>query len=283
MTNRETNPGIREMVVTRFENEQPSTTSDLVAVEEPLEIQITSFHSGTWLTSSIAVTMRTPGSDFELVAGFLFTEEVIQAPELIDSIANPQDENTSPTCNVVRVTLKQDVPFDVNRMSRHIFTSSSCGICGKQSIERIRSKNLQPSLPKTALAKNTLIQLTAQLEQAQEVFQGTGGLHASALFDATGKLLLVREDVGRHNALDKVVGNLFLSSHLPANDAILLLSGRASFELVQKAIAAGISKIVAIGPPSSLAVDLAQEFNVTLVGFLRSNRFNVYTNNVSVS
>lgn len=235
--------------------------ADTVAVEEPLEIRVAGH--------SLAVTMRTPGSDFELAAGFLLSEGVVRQREDIRRIsycARPQNYN------IVNVALNR--PFDPTRFTRHVYTTSSCGVCGKASLEQVRAALSQPPLPYRPDSE-LLLSLPGKLDQP--VFSRTGGLHAAALFDSTGKLLMLKEDVGRHNAMDKLTGALLMTGKLPARNTVVLMSGRASFELVQKAIMAGIPALAAIGAPSSLAVELAKEFGVTLVGFLREGRYNLYT------
>lgn len=234
--------------------------TDTVAVEEPLEIRVAGH--------SLAVTMRTPGNDFELAAGFLLSEGIVKQRADIRRIsycARPQNYN------VVNVAL--GIPFDPARFTRHVYTTSSCGVCGKTSLEQVRAALDRPPLPYRPDPK-VLLSLPGKLDQP--VFSRTGGLHAAALFDKTGELLLLKEDVGRHNAMDKLTGTLLLAGQLPPNDTVVLMSGRASFELVQKAIMAGIPALAAIGAPSSLAIELAKEFGVNLVGFLREGRFNEY-------
>ena len=227
------------------------------------------------MAHTIAVTMRTPGHDFELAAGFLFAEGVVTHGEQIAAIDHARNDQGDPVCSIVRVTLK-GIDFDPNRLSRHVFTSSSCGICGRIVIDQIvGDQRIRPALAPLP-PSDLLLSLPARLRQAQTIFEQTGGLHASALFDAGGQLLLVREDVGRHNALDKLTGALLRDNRLPAENAILLVSGRASFELVQKAAYAGFATMVAIGAPSSMAVDLAARCNLNLIGFLKQDRFNVY-------
>jgi FdhD protein len=271
---------VRTCSLTRFNEQELQTAEDLLAVEEPLEIQVALMRDGVCMIHPVAVTMRTPGDDLELAVGFLYTEQVIASQSWIQHVDHARDEHGERLCNRVRVTLEANVPFDLEKLSRHIFTSSSCGICGKQTIERVRAQLVADGSIAAPLLSERLRGLPEQLAAHQFNFRQTGGLHASALFDLEGRLRHLREDVGRHNALDKVIGRLFLDDQLPARDTILLLSGRASFELVQKAILAGIPHIAAIGPPSSLAVDLAREFGTTLIGFLRAQRFNVYSGTV---
>ncbi|HKX82877.1 MAG TPA: formate dehydrogenase accessory sulfurtransferase FdhD [Pyrinomonadaceae bacterium] len=261
---------------------------DLLAVEEPLEIRVGYFADGKQTHKAISITMRTPGDDAELAAGFLFTEGIISSPGQIDqirhcglkigkgsgTIARAESLNS----NTIRVDLNRGVELDVGRLQRHFYTSSSCGVCGKSSIEALHTGAKKIDDVGDLKIESALInRLPDVLRASQDTFNQTGGLHASALFDIEGKLEIVREDVGRHNALDKVIGAKFLSAATPLSNKILLVSGRASFELVQKALMAGIPILAAVGAPSSLAVELAAEFGMTLVGFLRDGRFNIYS------
>jgi FdhD protein len=249
---------------------------DEVATEEPLEIRVICEDQGEWQRHSVAVTMRTPGNDFELAAGFLFTEGVVSEPQAISRIAYCTDTGEAQQYNIVNVYLRPDVPFDVERLSRHVFTSSSCGICGKASLEAVRV--ICPRRPERMLlvTADYILRLPDTLRKAQAIFERTGGLHATALFSAGGQIEILREDVGRHNAMDKVVGAALLKGQMPLANSVALVSGRTSFEIVQKALMAGIPILAAVGAPSSLAVDLAREFGMTLIGFLRDGRFNVY-------
>jgi FdhD protein len=226
---------------------------------------------------SVAVTMRTPGEDFELAAGFLHSEAILPSAKALWRIDYCDDADEESAGNVVEVHLRPGVAFDAETMTRHVFTSSSCGVCGKASIEAVRVACQRSPRGALTMDPELLLGLPAHLSAAQPVFTRTGGLHAAALFDTGGELLLLREDVGRHNAVDKLVGSLLLDDRLPASERILLVSGRASFELVQKALLAGIPTLAAVGAPSSLAVELAGEYNMTLIGFLRHGRFNVYS------
>ncbi len=246
---------------------------DKVAVEEPLEIILAYSTANGYMQKNIAVTMRTPGNDEELAAGFLFTEGIIQSAATIPGIKQP-DENR------VLVTLPENViPMLVNA-TRNFYSTSSCGICGKASIDAITTVS-KFNNDQDKIFVNTAIfyNLSHKLKEKQLIFEDTGGIHASALFDLDGNFIMLREDVGRHNALDKIIGGAFLKKELPLNNCILFLSGRASFELVQKAVMAGIKIIAAVGAPSSMAVDMANEAGITLIGFLRNERFNVYTGN----
>jgi FdhD protein len=241
---------------------------DEVAVEEPLELRIEG--------RNIAVVMRTPGNDRELAAGFLVTEGIVRhASEIFEITQCLTSGNASENRNVVEVTLKNPGSVDFTKLTRHVFSSSSCGVCGKASIDAVRQQ-FAPITPTRRIAAALLPKLPDALSAAQETFKKTGGLHACALFDWNGKLIALREDVGRHNALDKLIGHALLQNHLPLSEHILLLSGRVSFEMMQKALAAGIPVVAAISAPSSLAVEFARENNQTLIGFLRGNKMNIY-------
>ncbi|MBV9657548.1 MAG: formate dehydrogenase accessory sulfurtransferase FdhD [Verrucomicrobia bacterium] len=262
---------------------------DFLAVEEPLEIQVgyTEKARGWRVHKSVSVTMRTPGQDAELAAGFLFTEGIVNDPAQIASVGRlPAHEERAAKRgdreNVIRVELRPEVAVDLARLERHFYTSSSCGVCGKTSIAAL---GLSARARATATAEDVIFPaeiihaLPAALRATQAVFDRTGGLHAAALFDARGALLARREDVGRHNAVDKLIGAQVLAG-AEALAALggrgLFVSGRASFELVQKALAAGIPLLAAVGAPSSLAVDLARTYGATLLGFVRDGRFNIY-------
>ena len=251
---------------------------DLLAVEEALEIRLVYGTAEQRVGKSITVTMRTPGSDTELAAGFLFAEGLVRCHEDVVSIRHCGPP-TGPLRlrNVVRIELRPGANVDAMRLERNFLSTSSCGVCGKASLEAL------PTLRRTRLPDGFVVAAAAihrlpdMLRQAQTVFDCTGGLHAAALFDRHGQLHDVKEDVGRHNALDKLVGRQFLDARLPLSDRALFVSGRVGYELVQKAIVAGIPLLAAIGAPSSLAVDLARDANMTLVGFVRDGRFNVYS------
>lgn len=246
--------------------------TDKVAVEEPLEIQLEYSTANGRMHKQIAVTMRTPGNDEELAAGFLFTEGIIKQAENIHEIKHVHaDENT------ILVVLAENVIPALGNAARNFYTTSSCGICGKASIEAISTVSTFTGLEdQITVSPSVLYQLQDTIKTGQQIFEDTGGIHASALFDLDGKLIMVQEDVGRHNALDKIIGAALLQHKLPLNRQLLFLSGRASFELVQKAVMAGIKCIVAVGAPSSLAVEMAVESRITLIGFLRDDRLNIY-------
>ncbi|GEM49578.1 formate dehydrogenase accessory sulfurtransferase FdhD [Deinococcus cellulosilyticus] len=261
---------VREVQVRSYTGQQVSKT-DLLTVEEPLEIQLC-FEDQV---RTVAITMRTPGQDVELAAGFLFSEGLLSGPEQILRIEHFTPSGAIPTENTLRVTLSTPLP-DFSGLERHFFTSSACGVCGRNSFENLGLRT-GPVLSEVQFTPEQILALLPQMRQAQTTFRLTGGIHASALFDPQGKLLDLMEDVGRHNALDKLLGKPFLAGRLPAHDHLLLTSSRLSFELVQKTITAGIPVLCGLSAPSSLAVELAEAFNVTLIGFLREGSFNVYS------
>ena len=255
-----------------------TSARDVLAVEEPLEIRLHVEHDGRLVRRAVSVTMRTPGDDAELAAGFLFTEGIVRSRQAIADIRHCGPANAAGAGNTIRVELVPGTPVDFARLERHTYTTSSCGVCGKTSIEALEATSCFALAADEPIVDATLIhRLPVLLREAQRVFDRTGGLHASALFDLDGGLTVLREDVGRHNAVDKVIGARLLADRLPARDAILLVSGRASFELVQKAVMAGIPVLAAVGAPSSLAVELAARAGLTLLGFVRDGRFNVYS------
>ena len=252
--------------INRFQYEE---VADLVAVEEPLEIRLIYGEKET--EKGISITMRTPGNDSALAAGFLFTEGILKTAVSIKEI---RTDASGQFVNVCLHPLEQPV---LQNMDRNFYTTSSCGVCGKASIDAIKTVSFYNDIhDEIKINANVLYDLHEKLLIEQKAFERTGGLHASALFDIDGTLIMLQEDVGRHNALDKLIGSFFLKNALPLNNHILLLSGRASFELIQKSVMAGIKLVVAVGAPSSLAIHLAIENNITLIGFLRSDRFNIY-------
>lgn len=245
---------------------------DRLAVEEPLELRVNG--------APLAVTMRTPGHDVELAHGFLLTEGVISAvPDVASArYCDSVDERGRNTYNVLDVTLGADVPPPDPGVERNFYTTSSCGVCGKASLDAVRLRTrFSPAGDAMLVTPAVLATMPDKLREAQKVFESTGGLHAAGLFTSAGELLVVREDVGRHNAVDKVLGWALLNDRIPATETVLMVSGRASFELTQKAVMAGVPALAAVSAPSSLAVDLAEESGVTLIGFLRGETMNIYT------
>lgn len=253
-------------LVTKWDNGVAAREEDYLAAEEPLEIRAGKY--------SIGITLRTPGNDEELVAGFLFTEGIISQPEQLLAMRMP-DEKTQER-NVVRVRLRAKTNLQKGSAARKFSAGSACGVCGKASISQLRRRGLRRLETNMKFDPEILCRLPQELRAAQSIFDRTGGLHAAALFDADGKLLAMREDIGRHNAVDKVIGWAFLERRLPLSEHILLASGRGGFEIVQKALTAGIPLLASVSAPSGLAVQLARELGLTLVGFLRGRRFVVY-------
>jgi FdhD protein len=262
--------------VTEWDDGKSRRKEDYLAAEEPLEIRVGE--------DPLSVTMRTPGHDLELAAGFLLTEGVVvhraQIRTLEELETGAADENRG---NVVVASLASDADYDSEKMRRNFFAASSCGICGKASINAIRARTLSAPNPDFRLDPEILVRLPETLRQSQAVFGRTGGLHAAALFDAAGKLLVLREDIGRHNAVDKVIGWALLDQRIPLANTVLLVSGRGGFEIVQKAIVAGVPVVASVSAPSGLAVRLAREMGQTLIGFLRGRRFVVYAGDSRLS
>jgi FdhD protein len=274
--------GTSRIEVQKFQNGQSQNVKDTLAVEEPLEIRLEYGPENQRQQKSISITMRTPGSDFDLALGFLFTEGLIDKKSDVLSIdyCGPILKHLGHS-NIVKVKLSPTIGLKLGSLDRNFYTTSSCGVCGKASIEALQTKNIYSKLSQSEkslkIDKNNLVSLPEKLRSSQDVFDSTGGLHASGLFSPQGDLIALREDVGRHNALDKLIGLGFQNGKLPLQNTLLMLSGRISFELVQKASMAAIPVIAAIGAPSSLALELALEMNITLIGFLREKRFNVYS------
>lgn len=263
--------------VARYRDGEKKHSRDTLVVEEPLEVRLSWLREdGVRTTEPLAVTMRTPGYDFELVAGFLHGEGVVStAADLLELTYCRGDR--SQEYNTVEARLRPGVVFDLERTRRNFYATSSCGVCGKASLEAVTSLGCRVLPDGLRVEHGLLPRLPDLLRDRQDAFDRTGGLHAAGLFGPEGACLGVREDVGRHNAVDKVLGAALLERRLPASEAILVVSGRASFELVQKAIMAGVPMLVAVGAPSTLAVDLARRFGQTLVGFARDGGCNVYT------
>lgn len=269
---------VRPVKITRVGAGKTGQLTDLVVTEEPLEIRVGHGPEDDRKQFSLSVTMRTPGSDEALCLGFLYTEAVIESVDQVLSVKYCGDLGRKEGReNLMRVELKPEVVISNDQFQRNFYTTSSCGVCGKASIDAIKvtCEPLQPV--GLRLIKELLYSLPEKLREAQQLFKHTGGLHASALFSDSGELIAYQEDVGRHNALDKLIGLRMMQGNTDFTNLILMLSGRVSFELVQKALRAGIPVVAAVGAPSSLAVELAEEFGMTLVGFLKADRFNVYS------
>lgn len=272
-------PHSTKLPVTRVSPDASQPGEDAITLEEPLEIRLQYWQEDQPQQCSVAITMRTPGDDIALAVGFLSGEGIIKGHDAIASAdhCGPKTGDLN-LHNVVKICLKPKVKAHLDSLDRNSYTTSSCGICGKSSLEAVRAQMPeQPVTSSLAISRNNLSHLPDKLIQAQTVFSETGGLHAAGLFDCEGKLLDVTEDIGRHNAVDKLVGRQLLKGNFPLSDYGVLVSGRASFELAQKTIMAGCGMLAAVSAPSSLAVALAKEFDIGLVGFLRDHRFNVYT------
>jgi FdhD protein len=255
--------------VTEWADGRLRRVQDSIAGEEPLEIRIGD--------TPLAVTMRTPGHDLELAAGFLFTEGLIQTRAQLASLEAIADGSRASRGNVVVARLSEGVAVDSEQTRRNFFANSSCGVCGKASIDAVRSRLLQSPNAAFRIAAETLCRMPEKLGSSQDIFGRTGGLHAAALFTPEGELIVSREDIGRHNAVDKIVGWALQENRLPLSDVVMLVSGRCGFEIAQKAIVAGVPIVGSVSAPSSLAAQLARELNLTLVGFLRGRRFVIYS------
>ena len=271
----------RAAVTTVDEGRRTAARDDALATEEPMETRLIAAGQ----RHTIAVTMRTPGSDFELSAGFLYGEGIVATREEIRAITYCLDDgvDAEQRYNIVNVELPAGVNPDLRMLERHFYTNSSCGVCGKASLEALEIRGCPVVAPGPVVTPEVIYALPDQLRRAQRLFEATGGLHAAALFDAAGDLVTLREDVGRHNAIDKLVGWALLQDRLPLTDHIVMVSGRSSFEILQKCVAAGVPIVCAVSAPSSLAVDVARRFGVTLVGFLRGRRFNIYAGEERIS
>ena len=260
--------------ITTFDDGRSTDRSDVLATEEPLEIRVVLAGA----SRTVAITMRTPGSDFELAVGFLYGEGVITRSDQVVTISYCKDSDLPPEqlYNIVIVELDPTSSPDLRPLDRHFYTSSACGVCGKASLEAIALRGVDPMPTGATVSAAVISGLADEMRAAQGLFESTGGLHAAGLFDLDGNLVAVREDVGRHNAVDKLVGWALLERRLPLDDHIVMVSGRSSFEILQKCLAARVPIVCSVSAPSSLAVDVAREFGMTLVGFLRGPRFNVY-------
>jgi FdhD protein len=264
--------------------DQQLSQTDRIAVEEPLEIQLCSTTGDGAAAKSISITMRTPGDDAELAVGFLYTESIIQGPSQLVSVDHIGETDADTGLrNRIRVELTPEVEIDFGSLERHFYTTSSCGVCGKASLDALHVTGLKTLQDNRAeFRREVIVAMPERLMAGQHLFGETGGLHAAALFDEAGDIIVVREDVGRHNAVDKVIGWMFMNGRLPAQRQGLMVSGRASFELMQKSLVAGIPLLAAVGAPSSLAVQMAKDFGMTLVGFLRDDRFNIYSDTARI-
>jgi len=270
--------------VTKFIKNKFENIEDLISIEEPLEISLKYKEKDEWLTKSLSITMRTPGHDEDLVRGFLFNEQIIQNIKDIKSIESYGEKvGQYKIQNKILVTLNNSENINISKIKRDFLTNSSCGVCGKSSLdalEIVKKDKTPKSNPK--LTKDVIIESRTTLRKNQSEFSKTGGIHASGLFSSDGKLISLREDVGRHNALDKMIGDSLLKDILRPNDQFVTCSGRLNFELVQKVLMTNIGLMIGVGAPTSLAIDLANKFDMTLVGFVKDASFNIYTNNQKV-
>ena len=270
--------------VIKFKKNKFEKIDDLVSIEEPLEISIKYKNQNEWLTSSLSITMRTPGHDEDLVRGFLFNEQIIQNLSEINNIESVGEKvGQYKIQNKILITLNNSKNINISKIKRDFLTNSSCGVCGKSSLdalEIIKKEKTFKDEPK--LAKEIIIKSPLILRQNQSEFSKTGGIHASGLFSSDGKLISLREDVGRHNALDKMIGNALNENQIDPKNQFITCSGRLNFELVQKVLMTNIGLMIGVGAPTSLAIDLANKFNVTLIGFVKNDSFNIYTNNKKV-
>ena len=270
--------------ITKFSKGKLENIEDLISIEEPLEISLKFKDKEKWITKSLSITMRTPGHDDDLVRGFLFNEQIIQNIKDIDNIESFGDKVGQYNIqNKILVTLNNSQNVNISKIKRDFLTNSSCGVCGKSSLdalEIIKKDKTPKSNPK--LSKETIINSPSILRKNQSEFAKTGGIHASGLFSSDGNLVSLREDVGRHNALDKMIGDSLLNNYFRPNDQFITCSGRLNFELVQKVLMTNIGLMIGVGAPTSLAIDLANRFDMTLVGFVKEDSFNIYTNNQKV-
>ena len=270
--------------VLKFKKNKFENTDDLISVEEPLEISLKYKNQNEWLTNSLIITMRTPGQDEDLVRGFLYNEQIIQNLNEIDNIESFGDKVGKYNIqNKILITLNNSKNINISKIKRDFMSNSSCGVCGKSSLDALEITKKEKTLssdPK--LTKEIIIQSPAILKCNQSEFSKTGGIHASGLFSSDGKLISLREDVGRHNALDKMIGNALNKDQIDHKNQFITCSGRLNFELVQKVLMTNIGLIIGVGAPTSLALDLANRFDMTLIGFVKEDSFNIYTNNQKV-
>ena len=271
--------------VSKFKSNQIENVDDLISIEEPLEISIRYKDQDNWVNQILSITMRTPGNDEDLVRGFLFNEQIIEDINHIDAIESFGEKVGQYNIqNKILATLNNSQNVNIAKIKRDFLTNSSCGVCGKSSLDALEIiKKEKPSLSEPKINKNIIIQSPDILRNNQSEFSKTGGIHASGLFDRNGKLISIREDVGRHNALDKLIGNILKSNQLDPTTQFITCSGRLNFELVQKVLMTNIGIMIGVGAPTSLAIDLANKFDMTLIGFVKGDSFNIYTNNQKVT
>ena len=271
--------------VSKFKSNKIENVDDLISIEEPLEISIRYKDQYNWVSQILSITMRTPGNDEDLVRGFLFNEQIIEDINHIDAIESFGEKVGQYNIqNKILATLNNSQNVNIAKIKRDFLTNSSCGVCGKSSLDALEIiKKEKPSLSEPKINKNIIIQSPDILRNNQSEFSKTGGIHASGLFDMNGKLISIREDVGRHNALDKLIGNILKSNQLDPTTQFITCSGRLNFELVQKVLMTNIGIMIGVGAPTSLAIDLANKFDMTLIGFVKGDSFNIYTNNQKVT
>ena len=271
--------------ITKFKSNKIENVDDLISIEEPLEISIRYKDQDNWINQILSITMRTPGNDEDLVRGFLFNEQIIEDINHIDTIESFGDKVGQYNIqNKILATLNNSQNVNIAKIKRDFLTNSSCGVCGKSSLDALEIiKKEKPSLSEPKITKDIVIQSPDILRNNQSEFSKTGGIHASGLFDRNGKLISIREDVGRHNALDKLIGNILKSNQLDPTTQFITCSGRLNFELVQKVLMTNIGIMIGVGAPTSLAIDLANKFDMTLIGFVKGDSFNIYTNNQKVT
>ena len=270
--------------VLKFSSNEFKDIEDLISIEEPLEISLRYKENDKWINQSLSITMRTPGDDEDLVKGFLFNEQIIQNINDIESVESYGEKVGQYNIqNKILATLSNAKNINISKIKRDFLTNSSCGVCGKSSLDALEiiKKNKTDSL-ESKINKEIIIQSTSILRQSQSEFSKTGGIHASGLFKSNGELVALKEDVGRHNALDKLVGCVLSNHQLDPKSQFITCSGRLNFELVQKVLMTDIGIMIGVGAPTSLAIDLANKFDITLIGFVKSNSFNIYTNNKKV-
>jgi FdhD protein len=270
--------------VFKFKSNKFEEIDDLISIEEPLEISIKFKDQDKWVNQILSITMRTPGHDEDLVRGFLFNEQIVQNISHIESIKSFGDKvGQYKIQNKILATLNNSQNVNITKIKREFLTNSSCGVCGKSSLDALEIiKKDKTSLTEPKLTKEVILQSPEILRNSQSEFSKTGGIHASGLFASNGKLIAISEDVGRHNALDKLVGNILNNKLLNSKEQFITCSGRLNFELVQKVLMTNIGIMIGVGAPTSLAIDLASKFNMTLIGFVKKDSFNVYTNNQKV-
>jgi FdhD protein len=271
--------------VSKFKSNKIENIDDLISIEEPLEISIRYKDQDNWVSQILSITMRTPGNDEDLVRGFLFNEQIIEDINHIDTIESFGEKVGQYNIqNKILATLNNSQNVNIAKIKRDFLTNSSCGVCGKSSLDALEIiKKEKPSLSEPKINKNIIIQSPDILRNNQSEFSKTGGIHASGLFDRNGKLISIREDVGRHNALDKLIGNILKNNQLDPTTQFITCSGRLNFELVQKVLMTNIGIMIGVGAPTSLAIDLANKFDMTLIGFVKGDSFNIYTNNQKVT